>query len=68
MNLFDNSILNKIERNYRAELKEMLQFFYKAVQIFFKPIHIELIESPLLTEFGNLKFIIDGLKKVLKKI
>lgn len=64
----DTSILSKIERNERVATKEMLPVFSKALNIPIKEIQIEFIQSTILSELGDLEFLTDGLKNVLKKI
>ncbi len=64
----DTSILSKIERNERVATKEMLPVFSKALDIPIKEIQIEFIQSTVLSELGDLEFLADGLKNVLKKI
>lgn len=64
----DTSILSKIERNKRVATKEMLPVFSKALDIPIKEIQIEFIQSTVLSELGDLKFLTDGLKNVLKKL
>ena len=64
----DTSILSKIERNERSAKKEMLQTFSKALDLPEKDIQIEFIQSTILGEFGELEFLSEGLKNVLKKI
>jgi transcriptional regulator with XRE-family HTH domain len=64
----DTSILSKIERNERVATKEMLLVFSKALDIPIKEIQIEFIQSTVLSELGDLEFLTDGLKNVLKKI
>jgi len=64
----DTSILSKIERNERLATKEMLPTLAKALKIQNKEIQIEFIQSIVLSELGDLEFLADGLKSVLKKI
>lgn len=64
----DTSILSKIERNERSATKDMLQTFSKALDLPEKEIQIEFIQSTILSEFGELEFLSEGLKNVLKKI
>lgn len=64
----DTSILSKIERNERVATKEMLPVFSKALDIPIIEIQIEFIQSTILSELGDLEFLTDGLKNVLKKI
>lgn len=64
----DTSILSKIERNERVATKEMLPTLAKTLEVQKKEIQIEFIQSTVLNELGNLEFLADGLKSVLKKI
>lgn len=64
----DTSILSKIERNERVATKEMLPTLAKTLEIQEKEIQIEFIQSTVLSELGDLDFLADGLKNVLKKI
>lgn len=64
----DTSILSKIERNERVAIKEMLPTLAKTLEVQEKEIQIEFIQSTILSELGDLEFLTDGLKNVLKKI
>lgn len=64
----DTSILSKIERNERVATKEMLPTLAKTLEVQEKEIQIEFIQSTILSELGDLEFLTDGLKTVLKKI
>lgn len=64
----DTSILSKIERNERVATKEMLPTLAKTLEVQEKEIQIEFIQSTVLSELGDLEFLTDGLKNVLKKI
>lgn len=64
----DTSILSKIERNERVATKEMLPTLAKTLEVQEKEMQIEFIHSSILSEFGDLEFLIDGLKNVLKKL
>ena len=64
----DTSILSKIERSERMATKEMLPTLAKTLEIQDKEIQIEFIHSTILSELGDLEFLADGLKNVLKKI
>lgn len=64
----DTSILSKIERSERVATKEMLPTLAKTLEIQDKEIQIEFIQSIVLSELGDLEFLADGLKNVLKKI
>ena len=64
----DTSILSKIERSERVATKEMLPILAKTLEIQDKEIQIEFIQSTVLSELGDLEFLVDGLKNVLKKL
>ena len=64
----DTSILSKIERSERVATKEMLPTLAKTLEVQEKEMQIEFIQSTVLSELGDLKFLTDGLKNVLKKI
>lgn len=64
----DTSILSKIEHNERVATKEMLPTLAKTLEVQEKEIQIEFIQSTILSELGDLEFLTDGLKNVLKKI
>jgi transcriptional regulator with XRE-family HTH domain len=64
----DTSILSKIERSERVATKEMLPTLAKTLEVQEKEIQIEFIQSTILSELGDLEFLTDGLKNVLKKI
>lgn len=64
----DTSILSKIERSERVATKEMLPTLAKTLEVQEKEIQIEFIQSIVLSELGDLEFLADGLKNVLKKI
>ena len=64
----DTSILSKIERGERVATKEMLPTLAKTLEVQEKEIQIEFIQSTILSELGDLEFLTDGLKNVLKKI
>jgi transcriptional regulator with XRE-family HTH domain len=64
----DTSILSKIERSERVATKEMLPTLAKTLEVPEKEIQIEFIQATVLGELGDLEFLTDGLKNVLKKI
>lgn len=63
----DTSILSKIERNERVATKEMLPTLARTLEVKEKELQIEFIKSTVLTELGDLEYLTDGLKKILKK-
>lgn len=64
----DTSILSKIERSERVATKEMLPILAKTLEVQDKEMQIEFIQSTVLSELGDLEFLADGLKNVLKKL
>lgn len=64
----DTSILSKIERNERLATKEMLSILSNTLDVQEKKIQIEFIQLKVLSDFGDLEFLVKGLKNVLKKI
>jgi transcriptional regulator with XRE-family HTH domain len=64
----DTSILSKIERNERVATKEMLSILSRTLDIPEKELQIEFIQSTVLSELGDLEYLTDGLKNVLKKL
>ncbi len=64
----DTSILSKIERSERVATKEMLPTLAKTLEIQDIEIQIEFIQATVLSELGDLVFLADGLKNVLKKL
>ena len=64
----DTSILSKIERGERVATKEMLPTLAKTLEVQEKEIQVEFIQSTVLSEFGDLEFLADGLKNILKKL
>lgn len=64
----DTSILSKIERSERVATKEMLPTLAKTLIVPKKDIELEFIKSSVLSELGNLEYLADGLKNVIKKL
>lgn len=64
----DTSILSKIERNERVATKEMLPTLAKTLEVQEKEMEIEFIQATVLSVLGDLKFLAEGLRNVLKKI
>jgi transcriptional regulator with XRE-family HTH domain len=64
----DTSILSKIERSERVATKEMLPTLAKTLEVKEREMQIEFIQSTVLSELGDLKFLTDGLKNVLKNL
>ncbi len=64
----DTSILSKIERDERKATKEMLPILTDTLELSQKEIQIKFIQSTIISELGDLKYLSDGIKTVLKKI
>ncbi len=64
----DTSILSKIERNERAATKEMIPILAETLERPEKEIEIEFIQSVVESNLGDLKYLKDGLKEILKTL
>ena len=64
----DTSILSKIERNERVATKEMIPILAEILERPEKEIEIEFIQSVIESNLGDLKFLKDGLKEILKTL
>ena len=64
----DTSVLSKIERGERTALKGMLPILAKTLNIQQKEIEVEFIKAIILSEVGNLKFLIIGLEETINII
>ena len=64
----DTSILSKIERNERTATKEMIPILSKILERPEKEIEIEFIQSVVENNLGDLKYLKDGLKEILKTL
>lgn len=64
----DTSILSKIERNERVATKEMIPILAEILDRPEKEIEIEFIQSVIESNLGNLKYLKDGLKEILKTL
>lgn len=64
----DTSILSKIERNERTATKEMIPILSKILERPEKEIEIEFIQSVVGNNLGDLKYLKDGLKEILKTL
>jgi len=64
----DTSILSKIERNERVATKGMLPTLAKSLEVPEKEIQLEFIQSSILSELGDLEFLADGLKNLLRNL
>lgn len=64
----DTSILSKIERNERVATKEMIPILAEILEKPEKEIEIEFIQSVVENNPGDLKYLKDGLKEILKTL
>jgi len=64
----DTSILSKIERNERRATIEMIPIFAKSLDKPEKEIELQFIQSAITTDLGELKYLKDGLKEILKTL
>lgn len=64
----DTSILSKIERNERRASTEMIPILSETLNKTEKEIELQFIQSAVLTDLGNLKYLKDGLKEILKTL
>jgi transcriptional regulator with XRE-family HTH domain len=64
----DTSILSKIERNERVATKEMISILAETLERPEKEIEIEFIQSVVKSNLGDLKYLKDGLKEILKTL
>lgn len=64
----DTSILSKIERNERTATKEMIPILSKILERPEKEIEIAFIQSVVKNNLGDLKYLKDGLKEILKTL
>ena len=64
----DTSILSKIERNERTATKGMIPILSKILGRPEKEIEIEFIQSVIGNNLGDLRYLKDGLKEILKTL
>ena len=64
----DTSILSKIERNERRATNEMIPILAKTLDKSEKDIEIQFIKSAIITDLGELNYLKDGLKEILKTL
>jgi len=62
----DTSILSKIERNERRATTEMIPILAETLNKSEKEIEIQFIKSSIITDLGELNYLKDGLKEILK--
>jgi transcriptional regulator with XRE-family HTH domain len=64
----DTSILSKIERNERRATIKMIPILAESLEKPEKEIEMKFIQSIILTDLGELKYLKDGLKEILKTL
>jgi len=64
----DTSILSKIERNERKATIKMIPILAKTLEKPEKDIEIQFIKSAIITDFGKLNYLKDGLKEIIKTL
>ena len=64
----DTSILSKIERNERRATIKMIPILAESLKKPEKKIEMKFIQSIVLTDLGELKYLKDGLKEILKTL
>ena len=62
----DTSILSKIERNERRATTEMIPILAESLEKSEKEIEMQFIQSAIITDLGELKYLKYGLKEILK--
>lgn len=64
----DTSILSKIERNERRATTEMISVLAKSLGKEVKEVEILYIKSAIISDFGELNNLKDGLEEILKTL
>ena len=64
----DTSILSKIERNERRATTEMIPVLAETLEKPKKEIEIQFIKSAIITDLGELDYLKDGLKEIIKTL
>lgn len=64
----DTSILSKIERNERRATIEMIPVFAKSLEREEKEVEIQYIQSAIIADLGELRYLKEGLKEILKTL
>ena len=64
----DTSILSKIERNERTAKKGMIPILSNILEKPEKELEIEFIQAVIENNLGDLKYLKDGLKEILKTL
>ncbi len=64
----DTSILSKIERNERRATIDMIPTLADSLDKTEKEVELEFIQSAVITDLGELTYLKDGLKKIIKTL
>lgn len=64
----DTSILSKIERNERRATIDMIPILADSLDKTEKEVELEFIQSAVITDLGELTYLKDGLKKIIKTL
>jgi len=64
----DTSILSKIERNERRATIEMIPILAESLDKSKKEIELQFIQSAVITDLGELKYLKEGLKEIIKTL
>mgnify|MGYP003968083215 CR=1 FL=1 len=64
----DTSILSKIERSERRATIEMIPILAKSLDKVEKEVELQFIQSAIITDLGELKYLKDGLKEIIKTL
>lgn len=64
----DTSILSKIERNERRATIDMIPILADSLDKTEKEVELEFIQSAVISDLGELTYLKDGLKKIIKTL
>lgn len=64
----DTSILSKIERNERRATIDMIPILADSLDKTEKEVELEFIQSAVITDLGELTYLKDGLKNIIKTL
>ena len=64
----DTSILSKIERSERRATIEIIPILAKSLDKVEKEVELQFIQSAIITDLGELKYLKDGLKEIIKTL
>ena len=64
----DTSVLSKIERNERRATIDMIPILADSLDKTEKEVELEFIQSAVITDLGELTYLKDGLKKIIKTL